>query len=276
MDDSDRTAWRESPVVVPEHLVFAIEEWLQERFRRACDDHRDQEMFPVVAELFGLHRALADGSLTPAQTAELADGAADWLQPLWPTDLEEADEAARLLAATRGLLALRDRARAAAADDAPGQGHGDEDDARRLGASVFAVDPGLVDVLRLQSLLVLEANHQPFEEVRDLEPSELVAVAAVFRDAIAVLDTIGWLQTEQAEAVDVAIAPGHLAQLRRRRAEIALALVDRLDDREHLVDPEKIAEADAAIAADRVAAHGLLRLLWTAARQADDARTQAT
>jgi hypothetical protein len=43
----------------------------------------------------------------------------------------------------------------------------------------------------VQTLLVLEVNYEPFEEVRDLQPSELLDVASIFRDAIAVLDAIG-------------------------------------------------------------------------------------
>jgi hypothetical protein len=135
-----------------------------------------------------------------------------------------------------------------------------------LGGSVLTVDPELVDVLRLQTLLVLEANHEPFEDVCDLAPAELLDVASIFRDGIAVLDAIGWLETEQTKAMDLVIPPGHIAQLRRRRAEIAMTIVDRVESRERLTDPDDIAEADEAIDADRRAAHGLSRLLRASGR----------
>ena len=44
----------------------------------------------------------------------------------------------------------------------------------------------------------------------------------MFRDAIAVLDTIGWLPTGQAVAVEVSITAGHLAELERLRADVAM------------------------------------------------------
>jgi hypothetical protein len=130
-----------------------------------------------------------------------------------------------------------------------------------LSASVLTIDPELVDVLRLQTLLVLEFNHEPFEEVRDLAPSELLGVASIFRDAIAVLDTIGWLPSDQTKAMDLTITPGHFAQLEQRRAEIAMTILDRLGSREGLTEPDDIAEAEEAICVDRHQADVLLRLL---------------
>jgi hypothetical protein len=39
MDDSDRIESQESAVAIPEHLVLAIEEWLEERIRQASDTY---------------------------------------------------------------------------------------------------------------------------------------------------------------------------------------------------------------------------------------------
>ena len=267
MDVSDRIESQESAVAIPEHLVFAIEEWLEERIRQACDMYEGEETRVAVTEAVRLYEAFGAGSLTPSETAELAAGAADWLQPRWPRSLEEAREVARLLTATRGLLALRDRAVATAGERAPCVEHGDPGRVHHLSTSVLAADPELVDVLRLQTLLVLEDNHEPLEEVRDLSPFKLLAAAAIFRDAIAVLDTIGWLETEQTDAMDLAITPGHLAQLQRRRAEISLTLLDHLARRrEAVIEPGEIAEAEAAIAAERRAAQGLARLVLACGR----------
>jgi hypothetical protein len=264
MDDSDRTESREPPVTIPEHLVFAIEEWLAERVRQACDSYDGDQTRLAVTEAVGRYEAFTAGSLTASQIAEAADGAADWLQPLWPRNQKEVEEVTRLLTATRGLLALRDRALAVARQ---GEHTEPADDAVHcVAASVVAADPELVEVLRLQTLLVLEANHEPLDEVRDLEPSELLEVASILRDAIAVLDTIGWLPTDPIKPMDLVISEGHLTQLRRRRTDIAMTILDRLDSREGLTEPDRIAEAEEAIAADHHQAHGLLRLLRACGR----------
>jgi hypothetical protein len=248
MDISDRIESQVPGVAIPAHLVFAFEEWIAEQIREACDRHHSPENQSSVIEAVHVRDAFVAGSLTPQQTAELADGAASWLGPQWPKSTREADEVERLVGATRELLELRDRALAVTSNS---------DNISR----VVTVDPGLREILRSQTLLVLEFNHHPFEDVRDLEPSELLGLASIFRDALAVLDTIGWLPTEQTATAGVAITPGHLAQLRRLRADVAMTILDRLDSREALTEPDDIAEADEAIAADRLTAHGLLQLL---------------
>jgi hypothetical protein len=137
----------------------------------------------------------------------------------------------------RGLLALRERALVAAGERLPRAERGGHARVHHLGASVMTVDPELVDVLRRQTLLVLEANHAPFEEVCDLAPASLLDVASIFRDGIAVLDAIGWLETGQTKAMDLVIPVGQVAQLRRRCGEIAMTILDRLDGRERLTEP---------------------------------------
>jgi hypothetical protein len=248
MDISDRIESQEPCVAIPAHLVFAFEEWIAEQIRQACDRHDDPENQHSVIEAVHVRDAFVAGSLTPRQTAELADGAAGWLAPQWPKKTREADEVERLVGATRELLELRDRARAVASnsDNIP---------------QVVAIDAGLREVLRAQSLLVLAFNHHRFEDVCDLEPAMLLGAASIFRDAMVVLDTIGWLATGQTATVEIAITPGHLAQLQRLRSDVATRILDRLDSREDLTDPDDLAEADEAIAADRLTAHGLLQLL---------------
>ncbi len=65
--------------------------------------------------------------------------------------------------------------------------------------------------------------------------------ASIFRDAIGVLDTIGWLPTEDTAPIEVAITAGHIAQLQRLRGDLARAILDQLDDRATLTDPDEIA-----------------------------------
>ena len=195
-----------------------------------------------------LHDAFVAGSLTAAQTAELAGGAAGWLEPQWPKSLDDADEVKRLAAITRELLELRDHALAVAASDT------------NIGR-VVVVDPGLREILRSQTLLVLEFSHEQFEDVCDVEPAELLATASIFRDAITVLDTIGWLPSTQTTTIDVTITAGHLAQLERLRADLAMSILASLDSRDDLTAPEDIARLDQALAADRLIAQGLLRIV---------------
>jgi hypothetical protein len=62
----------------------------------------------------------------------------------------------------------------------------------------------------------------------------------------------------------VAITAGHRAQLERLRADLAMSILESLDSREDLADPEDIARFDQAIAADRLIAQGLLQILRAA------------
>jgi hypothetical protein len=124
-----------------------------------------------------------------------------------------------------------------------------------------AVDPSLGEVLRQQTLLVLEANHAPFDDVRGLASAELLAVASIWRDAMAVLDTIGWLPTPGVAMIDVALTSGHAAQLSRLRRDEALAIVDCLEDRDALVAVDDLAEIDAQICRRRLVFSGLSELL---------------
>jgi hypothetical protein len=92
-------------------------------------------------------------------------------------------------------------------------------------------------------------------------PSELLAIASIFRDAIGVLDIIGWLPAEDAAPIEVSITPGHIAQLDRLREDLTQCILEQLDSRAELTDPDDIAQADAVIEADRLTTHGLLQLI---------------
>jgi hypothetical protein len=132
---------------------------------------------------------------------------------------------------------------------------------QRNEARTITVDPSLAEVLRLQSLLVLEFNHEPFEDVRDLAPGELLALASVWRDAIAVLDTVGWLPAPRTTTIDVVVTAGHVDQLRRLRDDESTAILDCLDLRDGLTAVDRLADVDADIRGWRLAVRGLDDLL---------------
>lgn len=248
MDDSDRSESEVPRVEIPAQLVFAFEEWIVEALRQACDDFAKPEARTPVIQAVHVHDRFVAGTLTPAQIAELAARAADWLHPSWPESVEDADEVGRLLGIARQLFELRNRALAVA---------GDSDDVPRL----VTVDAELREVLRSQTLMVLEFGHEPFEQLRDLQPAELLALATTFRDAFAILDVIGWLPTPQTIAVEVKITPSHLAQLEHRRVDLEQSIREQLDTRQRLTDADDITRADEFIQADRRTADGLLRIL---------------
>jgi len=130
-----------------------------------------------------------------------------------------------------------------------------------IGASSVAIDVALGAILRDQTLLILELASGEFEDARDLPPSELLALATTFRDAIAVLDAVGWLPKQQTDTVRVTITAAHAARLERLRAELGIGIFDRLGARQEMADPQERAEVDEQIEADRLVADGLLQIL---------------
>jgi hypothetical protein len=136
---------------------------------------------------------------------------------------------------------------------------------QRNDACRIAVGPQVADVLRVQSLAVLEANHQHFEDLRDLALSGQLALAAIYRDAFDVLDALGWAPPTDADTpaptVDVPLTAGHADELRACRYDLARTNLDRLDTLRRTTDPAKRTEIRQAIDADRTAAQALDRLL---------------
>ncbi|MCW2984105.1 MAG: hypothetical protein JWR63_1675 [Conexibacter sp.] len=132
---------------------------------------------------------------------------------------------------------------------------------QRNDVRTIAVDPSLAEILRLQTLLVLAANHEPFEDVRYLTAPELVTLAAIWRDAIGVLDAVGWLPAPRTATIDVAVTAGHARQLRRLRLDEAMAILDCLDVRDELATDGDLAEIDAEIRSRRLSAQGLGELV---------------
>ena len=63
--------------------------------------------------------------------------------------------------------------------------------AQRNDACLIAVDPSLGEILRRQTLVVLESNHEYFEDLLDFSPQAQYAMSVIYRDAFAVLDALG-------------------------------------------------------------------------------------
>jgi hypothetical protein len=57
---------------------------------------------------------------------------------------------------------------------------------QRNSACLVSVDPSTVEVLRRQTLVVLEANHYFFEELPEFGPEAQFALSVIYRDAFAV------------------------------------------------------------------------------------------
>jgi hypothetical protein len=124
---------------------------------------------------------------------------------------------------------------------------------QRNSACVVSVDPSTADVLRHQTLVILEANHYYFEEILEFGPEAQHALSVIYRDAFAVLDAIGWRRPEEPVTVDVPFTTGFVEQLHRRRFDLGHTNIDRVSqetwDRE-LVDRDR----EAAITLDRLLA----------------------
>jgi hypothetical protein len=99
---------------------------------------------------------------------------------------------------------------------------------QRNDACLISIGPEQADVLRHQTLVVLEANHYYFEDLLDFGPEAQHALSVIYRDAFAVLDALGWAPDPDAGTIEVPLSAGHVEQLRRRRHELAHANLDRL------------------------------------------------
>jgi hypothetical protein len=135
---------------------------------------------------------------------------------------------------------------------------------KRNDARTIAVDRELVDILRRETLVVLEVNHQHFEELLERTPQAQHALSVIYRDAFAVLDALGWEpDATTTTTVAVPLTAGHVTQLRLRRYDLGRTNLDRLDARDRAIDPAEIVALDAEIAADRLAALALDRIVAT-------------
>jgi hypothetical protein len=132
--------------------------------------------------------------------------------------------------------------------------------AQRNDAWHLAVDPSVADILRLQSLIVLELNHHHFEDVRDFPPEGQRALAVVFREVLDVLDAVGWDQpTDPPHTIDVPLTSGYVDLLRERREDLGRSITDDLPEPDEPISATTLA----AITTARDAAQVLDRLIAT-------------
>ncbi|MCW2986183.1 MAG: hypothetical protein JWR63_3753 [Conexibacter sp.] len=132
---------------------------------------------------------------------------------------------------------------------------------QRNDARVVAVDPSTADILRHQTLIVLEANHHYYEDILLFGPEAQHALSVIYRDAFAVLDAIGWRRPDTPPpSVDVRLTVGLVQQLRARRCDLGHTNIDRLDASVAAGATATVAEIEAAIRADRIAAQALDQL----------------
>jgi hypothetical protein len=119
-------------------------------------------------------------------------------------------------------------------------------------ACLVSVDPSTADILRRQTLVILEANHYYFEEILEFGPEAQHALSVIYRDAFAVLDAIGWRPPDDPPpTVDVPFTAGFVEQLRQRRYDLGHTNIDRVQQRtwdRSLVDRDR----EAAVALDRL------------------------
>jgi hypothetical protein len=129
---------------------------------------------------------------------------------------------------------------------------------QRNDARVIAVDPQLGDILRTQTLAVLEFNHHHFEDLRVLDPEAQLALSVIFRDAFALLDALGWHPNPAATTTFIPLTPGHIAQLTRCRDDLVQT---NLDEQGAETETSAIRDVDAEIETNRLAAQRLDQLI---------------
>ena len=132
---------------------------------------------------------------------------------------------------------------------------------QRNHACLVPVDPSTADILRRQTLVILEANHYFFEELLEFGAEAQFALSVIYRDAFAVLDAIGWSPNPDATTIDVPLTDGHIEQLRRCRFDLGVTNINRLDLLDAATSEEEAASIRTAVDADRTAAQALDRLL---------------
>lgn len=139
---------------------------------------------------------------------------------------------------------------------------------QRNDARLVRVDSSQRASLRRQTLEVIELEHHRFDSFAERTVAEQVATATVFRDAFDVLDAVGWQALCREASTDVSVTAHYVALLDRRRCDLALTIVDRLDARDELPTPAEIASMHADNLTDRTTLRDLAAVI-TAYHRAD-------
>jgi hypothetical protein len=133
---------------------------------------------------------------------------------------------------------------------------------QRSHACLIAVDPSLGSILRRETLVVLEDHHHYFEDFSEFSPEAQYGLSVIFRDGFAVLDALGWPDPHES-TVEVPLTVGHIDRLRRRRYDLGMANLDRLDLLDAATYTEEAAAIRSQIDTNRIAAQSLDRLFST-------------
>jgi hypothetical protein len=96
----------------------------------------------------------------------------------------------------------------------------------------ITVSPSDADVLRVEAKKVLMFNHEPFEDFLVYVPVKQLELAAIFRDATAVIDALGWDPDicVPNRSVEVPLTHAHIEQLHKRRTDLLDTNLDLLTD----------------------------------------------
>jgi hypothetical protein len=96
----------------------------------------------------------------------------------------------------------------------------------------ITVSPSDADVLRIEAKKVLMFNHEEFEDFLYYVAVKQLALADIFRDAIAVIDALGWDPdiNPPRTSFDVPLTHGHIEQLHKRRCDLLDTNLDLLED----------------------------------------------
>jgi hypothetical protein len=75
----------------------------------------------------------------------------------------------------------------------------------------ITVDETVADVLRDEAKNILVFNHEWFEDFLDFTPDGQQLLATIFRDALAVIDAVGWEPcADGAQRFQVPLTAGHV------------------------------------------------------------------
>jgi hypothetical protein len=103
---------------------------------------------------------------------------------------------------------------------------------QRNHACHITVSPSDADVLREEAKKVLMFNHEPFEDFLDYIPVKQLELADIYRDATAVIDTLGWDPDTNPprDTFAVPLTHAHIEELHKRRADLLDTNLDLLTD----------------------------------------------
>src|ERR1044071_4978727 len=110
----------------------------------------------------------------------------------------------------------------------------------------ITVSPSDADVLRVEAKKVLMFDHEDFEDFLDYVPVKQLELAAISRDATAVIDAVGWDPDicVPFKDVEVPLTQAHIEQLHKRRRDLLDTNLDLLNDMKDDRRPSEVLAAE--------------------------------